>query len=141
MSAVYGVNYTKVANGTPANGLDRAALGEKIRTLTDTYEASALADGSTITIGKALKAGDRIVGGAIYFDSLGSATVSVGDSDSAARYLAATSVSTAGTAAFAAVDGIDYVIGTNTGDTLILLTTGSAAITGTIKIVLEYVSN
>ena len=141
MSAVSGVNYTKVASGTPANGLVRSACGEKLRVMQDTYEASSLADGSTITMGKNLKAGDRIVGGYLYFDALGSATISVGDASSATRYLAATSVSSAGSAALSAIDGNDYVIGTNTSDTLITLTTGSASTTGTIKLVVYYVSN
>lgn len=142
MSTVYGVTYTKVLAGGTANGINRALLGEKKRSLSDTYEASALEIASTINIGKGLKSGDMIVGGSIYFDALGgSTTLIIGDSDDDNRYLTSTSTSSAGVAHFNAVDGINYVIGTNAGDTLILVTTAGAAMTGTIKVVVEYVSN
>ena len=142
MADANGVKYTKVATGpTPANNLVRAELGEKVRCLVDTYEASALGSGSTIAMGKDLKAGDRIVGGYLAFDALGgSSTLSLGDANTADLYISATSSASAGNATTFNVDGIDYVIGTNDDDETILVTTGGAAITGTLKMVLYYVS-
>ena len=74
----------------------------------------------------------------VQFDALGSATIAVGDSADADRYITATSVSSAGQMSMSqegAIDGFGYE---NTAETDILLTTGSAAISGTVKCAVFY---
>ena len=75
----------------------------------------------------------------VHFDALGgSSTISVGDSGAAARYIAATSTASAGQMAMAqegAIDGVGYE---NTAETDVLLTTGGASISGTIKTTVIY---
>jgi len=139
MSTVYGVNATKVLDPTSENICDPGELAGKVRVMTDTYEAAALAAGSTIHIGQALPVGARILDVILAFDALGAATISVGDSSSTARYIAATSVAAAGMVDMAEgdkVDGLLYEITADTDD--IILTTASAAITGTVKVIIFY---
>ena len=103
----------------------------------DTYEASSLASGSDISVAR-LPKGAKVYDIVVHFDALGSATISVGDSGAAARYIAATSVSSAGQMSMSqegAIAGVGYE---NTAETDILLTTGSASISGTIKCVVMY---
>lgn len=141
MADYYGANATKSLTPTSGNILDPGVLGGKVRCMIDTYEAAAVGAGSTIQMGQSLPVGARIVGISLFFDALGSATISVGDAASAARYIAATSVASAGAVDMAEgdkVDGMAYEI-TGTNDTEILLTTASAAITGTVKLIVFYV--
>jgi len=141
MASVKGVNATKAADPQAANILDPGLLGGKVRVMIDKYEAAALALGSDITVGKALPSGASVIGVQISTDALGAGvTVEVGDSDTSDRYIAAvdctgatTTVSTLG------ADALGYVIGTNSGDDTILITTGVGAATGTISIVVLYV--
>jgi hypothetical protein len=139
MAAYYGVNYTKYLTPTADNITDPGELEGKVRVMTDTYEASAIAAGSTIYMGKPLPVGARILNVLMFFDALGAATVSVGDASSAARYLAATDVTSAGAVDMAEgdkVNGLLYEITSTTDD--IILTTASVAITGTIKLIVFY---
>lgn len=139
MSAVLGVNATKAADPSPANILAPGTLGGKKRTMVDKYEASGLASGSTISVGKALPVGAIVTGVKLAYDALGSSsTLSVGDAGAAARYLAAASSASAGERDAIDVDGLGYVV-TGTSDTQVLITTGGASITGTIAIEIEYV--
>ncbi len=141
MATVYGTNYTKYLTPTSADSsiTDPGELAGKVRVMTDTYEASAVASGSTIYMGKPLPVGARILNVLMFFDALGSATISVGDSTSTARYITATSVSSAGGVDMAEgdkVDGLLYEITSTTDD--IILTTASASITGTVKLIVFY---
>lgn len=146
MAKYYGANATKALTPIASNILGPGLLGGNVRCMIDTYEAAAVAAGSTIDMGQKLPVGAKVVGVKMFFDALGSATISVGDADSAARYLAATSVSSAGGVDMEEgdkVDGMAYeVLGTGAtaslDDTQILLTTASAAITGTVKLVVFY---
>lgn len=94
--------------------------------------------GSTIKMGPLLPAGAKVIRIAIHASASTSAlTLSVGDSASATRYAsAATGPATAGISVFSGmVDATNgaYLIGTNTNDNQILLTTGGATLgTGTI---------
>ena len=140
MATVYGENYTKYLTPTGSNITDPGELGGKVRVMTDTYEAAAVAAGSTIHMGKPLPVGAKIIGVTLAFDALGSATISVGDSTSTARYITATSVSSAGMVDMEEgdkVDGLLYEIASTTTD--IILTTASAAITGTVKLIVKYI--
>lgn len=142
MATVYGVNYTKYLTPTASNITDSGELEGKVRVMTDSYEAAAVALGSTIYMGKPLPGGARILNIKLGFDALGgSSTLAVGDADSAARYMAAGSSASAGIRDMAdetTVDGLLHEVTTGTDDEIIITTAG-AAITGTIRIVVEYV--
>jgi len=134
MAAVKGVNTTKFDAGPSGdNAIDQGFVNADIEVWSDSYEASALAIASTIDIAE-LPAGAKVHRIDVYHDALGAATLDVGDNDDTDRYTtAAKSVASAGSFSSDAVDGAQYVIGTNTGDSRIQLLTAGAAITGTIK--------
>lgn len=147
MATVYGVNHTKYRDPKPANIVDGGVLGGNVKVMQDTYEAAAVALGSTIKMGKPLPKGARVLAIQLVTDNLGNnATLSVGDSDDIDRYYAATDHGAgAEKAAWCQViGGINYkILGTGvtdnlTDDTQILITTGVAAITGTIQMNVFY---
>ena len=136
MASVKGTNFTNIT-ADPIVKIDSGEWSGKMRVQYDTYEASSLASGSDISIAR-LPKGAKVYDIVVHFDALGSATISVGDSGAAARYIAATSVSSAGQMSMSqegAIAGVGYE---NTAETDILLTTGSASISGTIKCVVMY---
>ena len=137
MASVKGTNFTNIT-ADPVVKIDSGEWSGKMRVQYDTYEASSLASGSDISVAR-LPKGAKVYDIVVHFDALGSATISVGDSGAAARYIAATSVSSAGQMSMSqegAIDGVGYE---NTAETDVLLTTGGASITGTIKCVVMYV--
>ena len=137
MASVKGSNFTK----RTASLIDKVVASEnhgRLRVQYDTYEASSLASGSDISVAR-LPAGAVVYDIIVHFDALGgSSTISVGDSGAAARYIAATSTASAGQMAMSqegAIDGVGYE---NTAETDVLLTTGGASISGTIKTIVIY---
>jgi len=141
MSNYYGVNATKALTPTSDNILSGGLIGGKVKTMVDKYEASGLADGSTISIGKALPVGAKVLGVSLSYDALGaSATLEVGDAGAAARYLALAAASSAGNRQSIDVDGLGYEI-TGTSDTQILITLVGGAATGTIAIVVTFTTD
>lgn len=140
MAEYLGVNATKVATPIADNITDPGELNGKVRVITDTYEAVAIALGSTIKMGKPLPVGARILNIKLAFDALGgSSTLAVGDAVSAARFMAAGSSSSAGIRDMAdetTVDGLLFEVLSTTVD--IIITVAGDAITGTIKIIVEY---
>ena len=137
MASVKGTNFTNIT-ADPVVKIDSGEWSGKMRVQYDTYEASSLASGSDISVAR-LPKGAKVYDIVVHFDALGSATISVGDSGAAARYIAATSVSSAGQMSMSqegAIAGVGYE---NTAETDVLLTTGGASITGTIKVVVMYV--
>ena len=138
MASVKGVNFTNIT-ADPVVKIDSGEWSGKMRVQYDTYEASSLASGSDISIAR-LPKGAKVYDIVVHFDALGgSTTISVGDSGAAARYIAATSTSSAGQMSMSqegAIDGVGYE---NTAETDVLLTTGGGSITGTIKVVVMYV--
>lgn len=136
MASVKGVNFTK-RTAEPVEKVIASQSHGRLRVQYDSYEASSLASGSDISVAK-LPAGAIVYDIVVHFDALGSATIAVGDSADADRYITATSVSSAGQMSMSqegAIDGFGYE---NTAETNILLTTGSAAITGTVKCAVFY---
>lgn len=134
MASVKGVNKTIIdqANGVK---LDRQNLGE-IGFFQDTYEASSLASGSDISLGATLKAGQVLVDAFIIHDALGaSSTLTLGDAGDADRFITAGSSASAGRLNLNAADGTGYEF---TADTQLVVTTGGATISGTIKLVVIY---
>ena len=138
MSSVKGTNFTNIT-ADPVVKIDSGEWSGKMRVQYDTYEASSLASGSDISVAR-LPKGAKVYDIVVHFDALGgSTTISVGDSGAAARYIAATSTSSAGQMSMSqegAIDGVGYE---NTAETDVLLTTGGGSITGTIKCVVMYV--
>ena len=137
MASVKGTNFTNIT-ADPIVKIDSGEWSGKMRVQYDTYEASSLASGSDISVAR-LPKGAKVYDIVVHFDALGSATISVGDSGAAARYIAATSTASAGQMSMSqegAIDGVGYE---NTAETDVLLTTGGGSITGTIKVVVMYV--
>ena len=138
MASVKGVNFTNIT-ADPIVKIDSGEWSGKMRVQYDTYEASSLASGSDISVAR-LPKGAKVYDIVVHFDALGgSTTISVGDSGAAARYIAATSTSSAGQMSMSqegAIDGVGYE---NTAETDVLLTTGGGSISGTIKCVVMYV--
>ena len=105
----------------------------------DTYEAASLASGSDITFAR-LPKGATIYIVKLLCDALGSSvTLDVGDSADADRYITATAAASAGVISMhndGAIGGVGFE---QTAETDILITTGGAAATGTIKCMVFYV--
>ena len=137
MASVKGVNFTNIT-ADPIVNADSGEWSGKLRVQYDTFEASSLASGSDISVAR-LPKGAKVYDIVVHFDALGSSsTVKVGDSGDDDRYIAATSTASAGQMSMSqegAIDGVGYE---QTAETDILLTTGSAAITGTIKCAVFY---
>ena len=138
MASVKGVNYTNIT-ATPIVKSDSEVAGGKIRVSYDNYEASSLASGSDITIGR-VPANATIMDVVLKCDALGgSSTLIVGDAGDDNRYLAAVGTWNAAgqvqsmlggsTAANTAMTGLGY---RTTAETDIVITTGGATISGSI---------
>jgi hypothetical protein len=137
MASVKGVNFTNITSTPVVNTASKEAYG-KLRVTYDTYEASSLASGSDISVAR-LPQGATVYDIVIHHDALGSGvTLAVGDSSDADRYITATAAATAGKVVMSedgAIDGFAYE---QTAETDVLITTGGAAATGTIKVAVIY---
>ena len=137
MASVKGVNFTNIT-ATPVVKADSSEWHGNLRVQYDSYEASSLASGSDISVAR-LPQGAKVYEVIVSHDALGtSVTLSVGDSGSATRYIGATAAATAGKLVMSEdgnVDGFGY---DNSSETDVLITTGGAAATGTIKIAVIY---
>lgn len=133
MASVKGVNITNL-DATPPVVPEANEWHGRLRVQQDSYEASSLASGSDITVAR-LPKGARVHEIVVMADALGSGvTIAVGDGDSSARFIAATAMNTANKAIKLSADGKIAGIGHKyTSETDLLLTTGGAAATGTIK--------
>ena len=133
MATVSGVNYTKITAEPVEHILPRDAHG-RVRVMYDSYEASSLASGSTIQLWK-LPVDARVIDFKVWHDALGSSsTLALGDAGDVDRLHAAAASSSAGIM-IPAVGRIDTMAGyTYTAETIVSLTTGGAAITGTIPV-------
>lgn len=142
MSAVKGVNRTLMDTPTPANRLDPGLFDGRLKVSHDYYEASALEAGSTIDIGGTLPTNAYVVAILVSYDALGAATVDIGDDEDADRYVNDLDVSSAGSNFSMICDGHGYKVDmttSSTPDNQVVITTASAAITGTIKVTIFYV--
>ena len=133
MATVSGVNYTKITAEPVEHILPRDAHG-RVRVMYDSYEASSLASGSTIQLWK-LPVDARVIDFKVWHDALGSSsTLALGDAGDVDRLHAAAASSSAGIM-IPAVGRIDTMAGyTYTAETIVSLTTGGSAITGTIPV-------
>lgn len=128
MANVYGVNYTKTRTPTPANKIDAAGYGGRVRYYSDTYEADAAAQGTVVYLGKAKKGEVVMPQSQLTYDALGANTaLAVGYAGAPAALLASTATTSAGTSNLNKV--------TLTEDVDIFATvSGSGAITGTVQL-------
>jgi hypothetical protein len=140
MASVKAVNITNL-DATPIVKTDSETNGGKIRVSYDNYEASSLASGSDITIGR-IPANATIMDVILKCDALGgSSTLKVGDSGDDDRYLAVVGTwnaagqsqsMQAGSSTGAPVTAVTGLGHRTTAETDILITTGGASATGTI---------
>ena len=139
MTTVNSTTYEAQAAGKVA--LSQGVADATLHVVTTTYEASAAAANTVINLFKLPK--DVVIQNfVVAFDDLGTGvTVDIGDAGDADRYVDGLDVATAaGSAAGILVDGLGYVIGTDTtnDDTVITATVLGAAATGTIKVACYY---
>jgi len=152
MATYYGVNRTLANDPVGANRVDAAKMNGKLRVMTDTYEAAALAAGSIIEMGDELPLGSVIVEVILNTDNLqNSTTLKVGDYEDDDRYIDAVDCGSAevtkqiGTTT-GNIDGRLYQVdATYSGKTVgsgtdrqIIITTAVGAATGTIKLAIIY---
>ena len=144
MASVKSVNITNL-DASPSVMIDSNNSSSPIMVWHDTYEASSLASGSDITIGR-IPAGATIHDVILKCDALGgSSTLKVGDSGDDNRYLEAVGTWNAAgqvqsmlggsTAANTAVAGLGYKLSAATD---LIITTGGATISGTIYFWVHY---
>ena len=146
MASVKGVNYTNIT-ADPIVNVDSEQLGGKLRVSYDTYEASSLASGSDITIGR-VPANATIMDVILKCDALGgSSTLKVGDSGDDDRYLAVVGTWNAagqtqsmlgGSSAGAPTTAMGGLAYRTTAETDIVITTGGAPISGSIHCWVKY---
>ena len=137
MASVKGTNFTNIT-ADPVVKIDSGEWSGKLRVQYDSYEASSLASGSDISVAR-LPKGAKVWDVIVHHDALGtSVTLSVGDSASATRYIGATAAATAGKLLMSEDGRIGGFGFQQTAETDVLITTGGAAATGTIKIAVIY---
>ena len=141
MATVKGVRQTAIDAGGLSNQQAAGLVDGRVKVYTDTVAdlaATQTGVADVLELFGELPAGAKVLMIKLVQTGTQTATISVGDSASATRYHAAgaTDINTA--EAIMHIPGHQYVIGTATGDNRILLTTASAAITGTIKTVVYY---
>lgn len=140
-----GVIATAVAGGGLANKQQNGYIDVRNKSMYDIYTTKGTEGvGSTIAMCGILPVGCLIRDITLFNSAItGGASISVGDSNSATRYILATATSAAAKTAIAAAQAptaVGYEIGTNTGDNQLLLTVsgGTLAVGGTIQVVCSY---
>ena len=160
MAAAYGVNYTKnypieAGSSSAQSQVPVSEVGGRMRVAYDTYEASSLEADSTIDMFK-LPNGARIWQMVLVTDDLsGSGTLQVGDSSDPNRFITESicgdankvhymhpkahasdaDVTLLGGVSGTGIDGFGYAL---TAETTIIITTATAAVTGTINLACFY---
>jgi len=137
MASVKGVNITNI-DSTPVEKASASQMHGRLRVAFDSYEASSLASGSDITVAR-LPAGATVYEVSIVHDALGTGvTLTAGDSDDADRLITSTAAASAGEVTMTDDGAIGGVGHEYSAQTDILITTGGAAATGTIKCAVYY---
>ena len=129
MAAVLGVNRTLITAGGESQILS-GQVDARVKVMYDTYEPLGTeAAGSTIAMGGLIPTGARIWDVQCRNDAQdASVTLAVGDSDTAARYVAAYAADSVLGNPIIKAAGFGYKIGTATGDNQILVTTAGATL-------------
>lgn len=139
MATVDSTTYAAQAAGKVT--LSQGVADASLHCVTTTYEASAAAANTVINLFKLQK--DAVVQNfVVAHDDLGTGvTIDIGDAGDVDRYVDGLNVSTAaGSTTGVLVDGLGYVIGTDTehDDTVITAKVLGAAATGTLKVTCYY---
>lgn len=147
MATQKGVNRTKADSPSSDNILAPGTLGGRVRVMQDSFTFAGEAAGEIIELFQDLKAGATILDVVIHNADLGTGTLlDIGDSNDPDRYIDGYDAdanltnrggATAVTGQFQ-VAGNQYVIGANSGDTQVLITTSVAAATGLVTVTLYY---
>ncbi len=128
---------------TPANRLDRGLFDGRLKVSHDTYQASALASGSTIDMGGTLPTNARVIMVLLSFDALGgSVTLDVGDDEDPNRYISAEDVSSLGSKLSDLVDGQGYKVDmttSSTPDNQVVIITGGGTVNNSIALTIFYI--
>lgn len=139
---VFGVNAAAANTGGLAQKQGQGQTDARRKSSIDTYTTLGTeVTGSTIAMCMPLPVGAIIRNVDLLTTAItGGASISVGDSNSAARYVAATATSAAAKTSSILTTAVGYEIGTNAGDTQILCTVsgGTLAIGGTVMVVVDY---
>jgi len=143
MATVYGVNRTKMLTPSGSNILDQGINKSKVCFMYDTYEAAALATGSVIEMCDKLPVGAVVTSVIVAFDDLGTGnTLDIGDANATDRYGDGIDCATAAAVhtypIIAEIATIGDQVGEDTGDQQLQITVVGTAITGTIKMLVEY---
>ena len=139
MATVDSTTYAAQTAGKIA--LSQGIADSSLHSITTTYEASAAAANTVINLFKLQK--DAVVQNfVVAYDDLGTGvTIDIGDAGDVDRYVDGLDVATAaGSTTGILVDGLGYVIGTDTtnDDTVITAKVLGAAATGTLKVTCYY---
>ncbi len=139
MATQLGTNYTKYNDPIGANRILAGKLFGRVRAITDDFTFAGEAAGEVIKIGGDLPAGAIILGIDITNAALGAAvTLDLGDSNDPNRYVSAYDANGNTNIQTCLIGGLHYSIGTNSGDSTILLTTAGGAATGQVKVTILY---
>ena len=137
MASVKGVNIANL-DAVPAVLAGAAQAHGRLRVWFDSYEASALASGSDITVAR-LPAGATVYEAVVHHGALGTGvTLQLGDAADTDRLIGATAAASAGKIMLSedgAIDGFGYRYAAETD---LKLTVGGGAATGTIKCAVFY---
>lgn len=126
-----GDNYTKQETPKSTNILNPGVYGGRVRVQYDELTTTAGDAGSTMTMGY-LPAGATFLQAIIVHGALGTGvTLQLGDSGDDDRYLAAAAAATAGVLEARAATGVGHRV---TSDTDLVLKTGGAAMSASIKV-------
>jgi hypothetical protein len=155
MATVYGANFTKFDQNVPREQVNVAEHGARLRIQYDTYEASSAGAGTVIKMARMPK-GARVWQIILVTDDLsGSGTLQVGDSSDPNRFITESicgdankvhymhpkahasdgNVTLLGAVSGTGIDGFGYAY---TAETDIIITTATAAVTGTINLAVFY---
>ena len=155
MATVYGANFTKFDQNVPREQVNVAEDGARLSIQYDTYEASSAGAGTVIKMARMPK-GARVWQIILVTDDLsGSGTLQVGDSSDPNRFITESicgdankvhymhpkahasdgNVTLLGAVSGTGIDGFGYAY---TAETDIIITTATAAVTGTINLAVFY---
>lgn len=138
MATVYGVNYTKFNTPTPENKVQGNQYNAPVRWIHDSYEASAVAKGDFIYLGKVPQGAFILPESRIYHDNLGSnSAIAVGTSELGVQLSASEATTAAGEVQLGG-DVDSFGTATAAEVDIIVTASGSGALTGTLRLSLCY---
>ena len=139
MATVYGVNATKNNSPNHQNIIDSPQYGGRVRWMHDSYEAAAVAKGSSIVMGQKVPKGAYILPiSKVYHDALGAnSAIAIGTSELGADLSASEDTTAAGTVEIG--NDVDSFGAALSSDSNIWVTaSGTGALTGTLRLDLYY---